>query len=102
MMDASSFPATHRLAHIERLVDAIDLPIGRWNRDNRLVFCNTPYLHWAGRSREEPLHAADWTRRNRGMQAFPFEAAGAPFPHMSRARVLIYSHDTFGLGHLAR
>jgi diguanylate cyclase (GGDEF)-like protein/PAS domain S-box-containing protein len=55
MMDASSFPATHRLAHIERLVDAIDLPIGRWNRDNRLVFCNTPYLHWAGRSREEIL-----------------------------------------------
>ncbi len=36
------------------------------------------------------------------MQAFPFEAAGAPFPHMSCARVLIYSHDTFGLGHLRR
>jgi predicted glycosyltransferase len=36
------------------------------------------------------------------MQAFPFEAAGAPFARASRARVLIYSHDTFGLGHLRR
>jgi predicted glycosyltransferase len=36
------------------------------------------------------------------MQAFPFEAAGAPFARGSRARVLIYSHDTFGLGHLRR
>ncbi|MGY4829527.1 diguanylate cyclase domain-containing protein [Sphaerotilaceae bacterium SBD11-9] len=53
MMEAPPFPATHRLAHIERLVDAIDLPIGRWNRQNRLVFCNTPYLHWTHRRREE-------------------------------------------------
>jgi predicted glycosyltransferase len=36
------------------------------------------------------------------MQAFPFEAAGAPFAREPRARVLIYSHDTFGLGHLRR
>jgi diguanylate cyclase (GGDEF)-like protein/PAS domain S-box-containing protein len=33
----------------ERLVDAIDLPIGRWDRDGRLLFCNTPYTRWAGR-----------------------------------------------------
>ncbi len=45
--------AASRLAHVERLVDAIDLPMGRWGRDYRLVFCNTPYLHWAGRSRDE-------------------------------------------------
>lgn len=40
----------------ERLVDSIDLPIGRWVRDGdgaRLVFCNTPYLRWAGRPREQ-------------------------------------------------
>jgi diguanylate cyclase (GGDEF)-like protein/PAS domain S-box-containing protein len=52
-MDPTGAPAATRLSHIERLVDAIDLPIGRWDTSNRLVFCNTPYLHWAGRSREE-------------------------------------------------
>ena len=39
-----------RAAVIEKLVDAIHLPIGRWDRDARLVFCNVPYLAWAGRS----------------------------------------------------
>lgn len=34
----------------ERLVDAIHLPIGRWDRGTRLVFCNAPYLVWSGRS----------------------------------------------------
>ena len=38
---------------IERLVDAIDLPIGRWNRDGRLLFCNAPYVAWAARPREQ-------------------------------------------------
>ena len=37
----------------ERLVDAIALPIGRWNRDARLIFCNVPYTRWAGK----PSHA---------------------------------------------
>src|SRR5947207_1387086 len=43
-------PDPHQLA---RLVDAIDLPIGRWNRANRLVYCNEPYLDWAERRRDE-------------------------------------------------
>jgi PAS domain-containing protein len=33
----------------ERLVDAIDLPIGRWDREARLLFCNGPYTRWACR-----------------------------------------------------
>jgi len=37
----------------ERLVDAIDLPIGRWDRDARLLFCNEPYTRWAGRRADE-------------------------------------------------
>lgn len=37
----------------ERLVDAVDLPIGRWDRDARLVFCNLPYTRWAGRPSTE-------------------------------------------------
>src|SRR5213596_3710388 len=52
-MSASDFPLTHRLAHIERLVDVIDLPIGRWDAQARLVFCNEPYLGWAEQAREQ-------------------------------------------------
>ena len=44
-----------RVPHIERLVDAIDLPIGRWDSGARLLFCNDPYIAWAGRPREQLL-----------------------------------------------
>ena len=54
-MNAPPSSTLQRLAHIERLVDAIDLPMARWDRANRLVFCNTPYLHWTGRTRDELL-----------------------------------------------
>ena len=37
----------------ERLVDSIALPIGRWDRDGRLLFCNAPYAAWAGRPSSE-------------------------------------------------
>ncbi len=39
-----------RTSIIERLVDAIHLPIGRWDRDARLLFGNNPYIAWSGRS----------------------------------------------------
>jgi|GEM_PF-493294 len=42
-------------AQLERLVDAIGLPIGRWDRRYRLSFCNTPYTNWARRPREQLL-----------------------------------------------
>jgi diguanylate cyclase (GGDEF)-like protein/PAS domain S-box-containing protein len=43
-------PATSLSATpVERLVDAIALPIGRWDREARLLFCNLPYATWAGR-----------------------------------------------------
>lgn len=48
-------PLDDRVPHIERLVDAIDLPIGRWDRGARLLFCNEPYTAWAGRPREQLL-----------------------------------------------
>jgi diguanylate cyclase (GGDEF)-like protein/PAS domain S-box-containing protein len=47
--------ADSRISHIERLIAAIDLPIGRWDRDNRLVFCNDHYISWAARPREQLL-----------------------------------------------
>lgn len=45
----------HRVGAIERLVEAIDLPIGRWDAQHRLTFCNTPYVNWAARPREQLL-----------------------------------------------
>lgn len=42
-----------KLSYNERLVDAIALPIGRWSRDARLLFCNAPYTMWAGRDRSQ-------------------------------------------------
>jgi len=51
--DAAPVPATP--SAIERLVDVVALPIGRWDRDARLLFCNPPYLQWAARSRDELL-----------------------------------------------
>ena len=47
--------ADPRLTHIERLVASIDLPIGRWDREARLVYCNDHYLSWAARPREALL-----------------------------------------------
>jgi diguanylate cyclase (GGDEF)-like protein/PAS domain S-box-containing protein len=54
-MTASDMQEAQRLSHSERLVDAIDLPIGRWDAQSRLVFCNTPYLAWAQRTRDQLL-----------------------------------------------
>jgi diguanylate cyclase (GGDEF)-like protein/PAS domain S-box-containing protein len=51
----ASARADTRESHIERLVDAIDLPIGRWDSDARLTFVNSPYVAWACRSRDELL-----------------------------------------------
>jgi diguanylate cyclase (GGDEF)-like protein/PAS domain S-box-containing protein len=44
---------TAQTLHIERLADVVALPIGRWDKGARLVFCNAPYLAWAGRDREQ-------------------------------------------------
>ena len=41
--EARRHPAASLSANAaERLVDAIALPIGRWDRDARLLFCSSP------------------------------------------------------------
>ena len=40
---------------IERLFDAIDMPIGCWDAQHRLCACNATYLRWAGQSRAQLL-----------------------------------------------
>jgi diguanylate cyclase (GGDEF)-like protein/PAS domain S-box-containing protein len=49
-------PRTLSANPAERLVDAIDLPIGRWGAadgEARLLFCNVPYTRWACKSSAE-------------------------------------------------
>ncbi len=40
---------------IERLFDAIDMPIACWDAQHRLCLCNATYLRWAGQSRSQLL-----------------------------------------------
>ena len=55
-------------SQFERLANVVALPIGRWDRNARLIFCNTPYLAWAGRRQEELLwRHADCTVRRSSM-----------------------------------
>jgi diguanylate cyclase (GGDEF)-like protein/PAS domain S-box-containing protein len=49
-------PRTLSADPAERLVDAVDLPIGRWVMSGdqaRLLFCNVPYTRWACRPSSE-------------------------------------------------
>jgi diguanylate cyclase (GGDEF)-like protein/PAS domain S-box-containing protein len=49
-------PRTLSADPAERLVDAVDLPIGRWvmsGDEARLLFCNVPYTRWACRPSAE-------------------------------------------------
>ncbi|MBL8309261.1 MAG: diguanylate cyclase [Burkholderiales bacterium] len=48
-------PVAAQISQFERLANVVALPIGRWDRDARLIFCNTPYLAWAGRPQEALL-----------------------------------------------
>ncbi len=40
---------------VRRLVESIVMPMARWDRDGKLVFCNSPYEIWVGRPRSEVL-----------------------------------------------
>ncbi|WP_377304525.1 bifunctional diguanylate cyclase/phosphodiesterase [Piscinibacterium candidicorallinum] len=44
--------AERNAGRIQRILSAIALPIGGWDRSNRLVWCNDAYLTWSGQSRE--------------------------------------------------
>jgi len=46
----TAVPERTGAARIGQVADAIDLPIGRWDRQHRLVYCNSPYLQWSRRS----------------------------------------------------
>ncbi len=40
---------------VRSLLEAVDLPIGRWDAQARLTFVNPPYLSWSRRSAEDLL-----------------------------------------------
>lgn len=78
-----------RAAVIEKLVDAIHLPIGRWDREARLVFCNAPYLAWSGRSELqllgrtlEQLYGEEAWNAARGAFAAAFDGETASYERL--------------------
>ncbi|MGL4577080.1 MAG: PAS domain-containing protein, partial [Burkholderiaceae bacterium] len=40
---------------VQRVLSAVELPIGCWDKDTRLTYCNEPYERWARRTREQLL-----------------------------------------------
>jgi diguanylate cyclase (GGDEF)-like protein/PAS domain S-box-containing protein len=40
---------------VRKLVESVMLPMARWDRDARLVYCNAPYESWIGRPKSEVL-----------------------------------------------
>lgn len=78
-----------RAAVIEKLVDAIHLPIGRWDREARLIFCNVPYLTWSRRSELqllgrtlEQLYGADAWNAARAAFASAFDGETASYERL--------------------
>ena len=82
----------------ERLVDAIALPIGRWDRDARLLFCNGPYTRWAGRPSE------DLVGRTLTELCGPaaWAVANGPFEHAFAGRTVRYERRLTHQGASAR
>ena len=95
-MSANDFPLAHRLSHIERLVDVIDLPIGRWDTQHRLVFCNEPYVGWADRPRDERTRRA-WSDRREARA----EAESDGVRRMREGEARRYPHGGLRCGHFA-
>ncbi|MDE1953953.1 MAG: diguanylate cyclase [Betaproteobacteria bacterium] len=71
-------------AAVRRLLEAVDLPIGRWDAQSRLTFCNPPYLRWArlqaqallGRTLAELYGVEAWERaQNAFSRAFQGQPA---------------------------
>jgi diguanylate cyclase (GGDEF)-like protein/PAS domain S-box-containing protein len=85
-----------RGAQVRRLVESVVLPIARWDRNARLVFCNTPYERWVGKPRSEILGktltelfgAAAWTAAKSS-----FEQAYAGRAATYERQVLQVDHD---------
>ncbi len=48
-------PGLAAVPQVRRLLEAVDLPIGRWDRQARLTFFNPPYVVWARRAPDELL-----------------------------------------------
>lgn len=81
-----------------RLADAIALPIGRWDRDARLLFCNAPYSRWAGRPSDELVGRTLETLY--GPQAWA--AASASFAAAFEGRAVSYERRLTHQGASAR
>jgi diguanylate cyclase (GGDEF)-like protein/PAS domain S-box-containing protein len=76
-------------AAVRRLLEAVDLPIGRWDLEARLTFCNPPYLRWAklsaqallGKTLTELYGAEAWARASNAF-ALAFEGQPAEYDRL--------------------
>jgi len=53
--DLALTPELALVPEVRSLLEAVDLPIGRWDRECRLTFFNPPYLTWARRTPQQLL-----------------------------------------------
>lgn len=51
--DDALLPGLAAVPEVRSLLEAVDLPIDRWDAEGRLTFFNPPYLAWAHRTPQE-------------------------------------------------
>ncbi len=51
--DDTLLPGLAAVPEVRSLLEAVDLPIGRWDAEGRLTFFNPPYLTWARRTPQD-------------------------------------------------
>ncbi len=78
-------------ARVQRVLNSIDMPIGCWDADAQLIYCNQPYLQWARRGREallgrtlSQLYGADAWQAARSAFALAFKGEKADYTRMIR------------------
>ncbi|MBN8775809.1 sensor domain-containing diguanylate cyclase [Thiomonas arsenitoxydans] len=53
MPEVELLPGLAAVPEVRSLLEAVDLPIGRWDADGRLTFFNPPYVSWARRNPDQ-------------------------------------------------
>jgi diguanylate cyclase (GGDEF)-like protein/PAS domain S-box-containing protein len=78
-------------ARVQRVLNSVDMPIGCWDADAQLIYCNEPYLQWARRGREallgrtlSQLYGPDAWQAAQGAFALAFKGEKADYTRMIR------------------
>lgn len=78
-------------ARVQRVLNSVDMPIGCWDADAQLIYCNEPYLQWARRGRDallgrtlSQLYGPDAWQAAQGAFALAFKGEKANYTRMIR------------------